>query len=817
MIRFPNAIRTLLSLALPGMILLSCSRLDEIEQRLTDSEERISHLEDQTSELSKAVTALQEALRASKTIKDVFGTDQGWKVAFSDGTAIDILNGIDGKDGTTPLLKVDAEGFICVSFDKGTVYSRLLDEDGKPVKATGEDGAEGLSVRVVELEGGWYAFETYYASDPENTVSRTVTPLANTPGTVISSILEDAASRTVTLTMVDGSAFCFPRADRTPVSIVVVSAPEITLSACSSARIIFRVNPSDADFSYDLSSGDCHIAIDRTTVLTRAETGYITTPTNYTLASVEPVYNENGMLMRGQYQAVIRDLGHSRSYDEMMSLVLTVGDPNHPVQLSSAAVRVRFCSNVITSFAFLKEDNTDCLAEDIHGTVIGNEIFVTGPFFPDPSHLVARFETEAEKVYTAQGAQFSGFTANDFSVPVRYRLHSEGFEDVEYTVKVIRSGLPAVIIDTKGQPVDSKVTWREGCDIRIYDADGAELYASEKLSIKGRGNLSWSDYPKKPYALKLDKKASLLGMPKHKRWCLLSNWSDKTLMRNHVAFAISRATDLAWTPRGRFVELYLNGKHLGNYYLCEQIRVDENRVDIEEMKATDIDGDALTGGYLMELDSYFDEVNKFRSSLKDLPYNFKSPDEDVLQPEQFAYMSAYIDSLETALYDEEKFTAGAWKEYLDAETWADVFFVQELAGNWEPNHPKSFYVQKSRRGKLKAGPVWDFDWWTFAPRFLDRFAIDKAVYYDRLLADPAFLQVLKEHWASHKEAFSAIPDFVRATASELEVSQGINFTIWTVTEGWSNDWNMDFEEAVESMIYCYKTKLDWLDGWISSL
>ena len=99
MIRFPGALRAILFLVLPGVILLSCSRLDEIEQRLTDSEERISHIEDQSSELSKAVAALQEALRTSNTIKDVYGTAQGWKVEFSNGTSIGITNGVDGQDG----------------------------------------------------------------------------------------------------------------------------------------------------------------------------------------------------------------------------------------------------------------------------------------------------------------------------------------------------------------------------------------------------------------------------------------------------------------------------------------------------------------------------------------------------------------------------------------------------------------------------------------------------------------------------------------------------------------------------------------------
>jgi hypothetical protein len=118
---------------------------------------------------------------------------------------------------------------------------------------------------------------------------------------------------------------------------------------------------------------------------------------------------------------------------------------------------------------------------------------------------------------------------------------------------------------------------------------------------------------------------------------------------------------------------------------------------------------------------------------------------------------------------------------------------------------------------LKAGPAWDFDWWTFTPAYMDKLANPESVYYDRLLTDPTFLQALKEHWASHKEAFAAIPDLIRATASELEISMGINFSMWSVTPDYAYDWNMTPEEAIESMISCYQTKLDWMDNWIASL
>ena len=140
-------------------------------------------------------------------------------------------------------------------------------------------------------------------------------------------------------------------------------------------------------------------------------------------------------------------------------------------------------------------------------------------------------------------------------------------------------------------------------------------------------------------------------MPKHKRWVLLANYLDRTLLRNHVAFHIAMLTDLEWTPRGQHVELILNGEYRGNYYLCEQIKVDENRVNIHEMESSDIEGEALTGGYLMELDNHYDEVNKFKSQIRELPYMFKEPDEDVLTAEQFAYMQDYVNDFENALYN----------------------------------------------------------------------------------------------------------------------------------------------------------------------
>ena len=113
----------------------------------------------------------------------------------------------------------------------------------------------------------------------------------------------------------------------------------------------------------------------------------------------------------------------------------------------------------------------------------------------------------------------------------------------------------------------------------------------------------------------------------------------------------------------RFVDVVLNGKHIGNYYLCEHIKVDKNRVNIHELTDEDIDG-----GYIMELDVYYDEDYKFKSAIRELPYMFKDPDE--VNEQQLAYMQNYINTLEASLYNDEELVAGSFMEYMDIDSYS---------------------------------------------------------------------------------------------------------------------------------------------------
>ena len=120
------------------------------------------------------------------------------------------------------------------------------------------------------------------------------------------------------------------------------------------------------------------------------------------------------------------------------------------------------------------------------------------------------------------------------------------------------------------------------------------------------------------------------------------------------------------------MEVFINGEHNGNYFLCEQFKVDKNRVNVDEHDPAVVDG-----GYLFELDSYYDEAFKFKSSVRKLPYMFKDPDEDITDA-QFEFVQNYVNTLEAALYDDERFAAGEYRNYMDVESFVDWWLVMEL-------------------------------------------------------------------------------------------------------------------------------------------
>lgn len=422
--------------------------------------------------------------------------------------------------------------------------------------------------------------------------------------------------------------------------------------------------------------------------------------------------------------------------------------------------------------------------------------------------------TQKAKVYLDDEEIISEESLIDFTTPRTLYVKQEGFADRKYTIIVKNSGLPIVKIDTPNQkPITSKNTWVEKSSMTIYQPDGTISYQSgtDYMNIRGRGNSTWS-YNKKPYNIKLNTKTSILGMPKHKRWCLLANYIDRTLMRNAVAFELAKMTSMDWTPNGRYVELVLNGKPIGNYYLCEAIRIDKNRVNINEMSVNDIQGEAIEGGYLLELDSYYDATWKFKTSYYNMPVNVKQPDDDEFNNYQHTYIKNFYNAGERQLYNG---SLSGFAEYFDMNTLIDWYLLNEVVRNPELQHPKSSYMHKDKGGKLRMGPAWDHDWGTFTPQ--STLINNKHMWFGALFQYREFKEMVKERWKVLKGPFSTVTAFIEETREKNRASWEYNVTVWpTISNSVNGDISLSYDAAVDRLKQTFLDRLRYIDAIINS-
>lgn len=291
------------------------------------------------------------------------------------------------------------------------------------------------------------------------------------------------------------------------------------------------------------------------------------------------------------------------------------------------------------------------------------------------------------------------------------------------------SELPIVLINTLGQEIPDEPKIHALIEIKYNGpgnltqvSDPANIYQGD-IGIEVRGATS-ATFPQKPYALETRDSlgdnfdVSILGMPDENDWVLLSNFNDRSLIKNELAFHLSRGMG-QYAPRTHLCEVLVDSSYRGIYVFGEKIKRDNGRVNIAKLNSWENSGDDLTGGYILT-QNYWNPSNSFQSNYSpidhpgfDVHFLYHTPDPDSISNTQRAYIAAYVDSLETALYSPGfADPATGYRAYLDVKSFIDYFLVNEVSRN-NDGFKKSVYFHKDKNsngGKLKAGPVWDFDW-----------------------------------------------------------------------------------------------------------
>lgn len=375
----------------------------------------------------------------------------------------------------------------------------------------------------------------------------------------------------------------------------------------------------------------------------------------------------------------------------------------------------------------------------------------------------------------------------------------------------ISGTLPVLYIETEGRsPIVSKEVYLNATyRLDPMGVEGIEALGTEAeplpMQIRGRGHSSWKG-PKKPYKIKLAKKTTMMGMPQNKHWALL-----KPTENTVAGLQLGKIMEMTWTPSFRPVEVVLNGNYIGLYFLTETIRIDENRVNIYEQQDRETNTDLIKGGWLVEVDNYHDEnqITIPECSKWNLTLRYHSPED--LSNAQLQWLTDEFKSINDAIYSSDK-TSTAWEDYIDVESMARFFILQEVMDNPDGFHG-SFYLHKDLADNARwvAGPIWD----------LVCYNREKTDYTFRMKVHYGFTP----HWIGEIIQYDSFCKAVERVWREVypnrlpEIYNQIDEIVLPLGSAWANDcarWNEDPTQTAQLRADRIKNALrrniEWFDN-----
>ncbi len=414
------------------------------------------------------------------------------------------------------------------------------------------------------------------------------------------------------------------------------------------------------------------------------------------------------------------------------------------------------------------------------------------------------------------------------------------------------SWLPIMAIETNGNVIQNEPKVMADMKL-IYNGVGVRNHLSDtpteyngKIGIEYRGNYSLS-LPQKPYAFEtwdingnaID--TSLLGMASENDWILLANYNDKSFARNILPFYWFDSMG-HYSVNSRLVDVVLDGEYQGIYLFCEKIKRDAGRVDIARLNPTDITYPEVSGGYMLKID-YWDNSNSWQLNYSpigfpglDIHMVHVEPEMAELAPQQSTYIHDYINDFETALYgsDFDDPTLG-YKAYIGTGSFVDYFLISEITRNVD-GYKKSRYFSKDKDKtdgtvrKLKAGPVWDFDWSQkdinngsedgsgFNYMYCDQ-DVDAPGWYIRLLQDTVFANEVRcryEDLRRNMWSQASIDAKIDSVANIVAESQNWHYQVWGHMGVATGTWEVQapsqtYAEEVQRLKDWYARRLAWLD------
>ena len=423
----------------------------------------------------------------------------------------------------------------------------------------------------------------------------------------------------------------------------------------------------------------------------------------------------------------------------------------------------------------------------------------------------------------------------------------------EQGVVLTSSNLPIVVIDTRGIsiPDEPKISavlkiYNRGNGTRNFLTDAPQFNGYCGIEVRGSSS---QQFPKKSYGFETRSingtsiDTSFLGMPSESDWILNANYTDKSFLRNVLAYQLWQNMGHYGT-RYQFVELILNNQYQGIYIFSEKIKRDKNRLNIAKLSNTQNTGDELTGGYIFKVDKqtgsggsgwYSSYLPYSNAGGQKIFFQFEYPGETDITSQQKIYLQSQVFNFETALKSSNfADTLTGYRKYASEKTFIDYFLVNEISKNVDGYRISTFMNKErdSKGGKIRMGPVWDYDiaWhnanycegdlstgWAYQFPCTDDYW-QVPFWWSRLLEDPLYKDHLACRWKNLRQTTLSnawFDQYIDSIAGQLNEAQARNFVQWPIlgTYVWPNPWPYPatYQGEVSALKSWIHSRLSWLD------
>ena len=422
-----------------------------------------------------------------------------------------------------------------------------------------------------------------------------------------------------------------------------------------------------------------------------------------------------------------------------------------------------------------------------------------------PEDAIERIDAQIENhAETSSSQSVSSSQAENSSLSSK-TVADLPIDDTEYPY----AGIPRIVIETENYREIRDRETEIPAKLQVWGENAPESEIMD-LAIRGRGNSSWTNMPKKSYKIEFVNKQPILGLPKDKDWALIANYADKTLMKNYLIYQSSQGLLTNDAPKCRFTELYINNEYLGVYLLTETIKFSKNR-----LKQTDHDD-----LFLIEFDAKYKETDQYIHSEKsDYTYTIHYP-KNLSENVQNKVLEQ-IDSLDDFINYGDINDTNLFNEKIDIKDYFNHYWIQEFSKNPDAAFWTSVYFTWNLKDPLKMGPVWDFD-------------LAFGGHMDEAIRSPQNWHVKHSHWnktifrkvnlkkiaydsyLENRPRFISLLDSIDRTKDILSEAAKNNFKRWDILSSTDNKWHQkgydSYDEAVLDLKQWIAERIKWIDA-----